>query len=380
MNTDCPRITVLMAVYNGMPYLPKAIESILDQTYADFEFLIVNDCSTDETRDVVLGYGDPRIRLIDNEQNLKQTRSLNKGLEYVSSEFVARMDDDDVSHRDRLERQVDFLQQHPDVAAVGSNLQFIDQNGVECGDWTYPQNDLALRWMSLFACPISNGAVMFRKEIIWDQLGGYDPSIIVAQDWELWSRVLEKGNIANLPDILVDIRRHPNQVTAVSEETAQQDARRICAANARCVLGLEEVSEGYAQRLEILSYYTARHLRRQHPEQFVDMLEDVSGKFVKRYPGAKDNQEIKDYTNQQYFEAVEVAGLRHWSVACKAWRSVWRSAPKKVLLYRIARWPLMGLGGGWLMSWLSKKHSLYAALYRVHSLLNKGGCQSAKRS
>ena len=120
---------VLMAVYNGMPYLPLAIESILGQTYEDFEFLIINDRSTDETREVVLGYRDSRIRLLDNQENIGQTRSLNRGLSETRCELVARMDDDDVSHPQRLERQVRFLEEHADVAVVGSNLTFVDSGG-----------------------------------------------------------------------------------------------------------------------------------------------------------------------------------------------------------------------------------------------------------
>ena len=119
-NAPHPLVTVLMAVYNGEKYLREAIESILDQTYTNFEFLIINDGSSDRTEEIILSYNDKRIRYIKNEQNLKLIASLNKGLDLAKGEFIARMDADDISLPERLEKQINFLEKHPEIGLLGS--------------------------------------------------------------------------------------------------------------------------------------------------------------------------------------------------------------------------------------------------------------------
>ena len=118
--TPSPRVTVLMAVYNGERFLAEAVASILDQTFRDFEFLIVNDGSTDRSREIILSFGDPRIRLVDNPENIGLTRSLNRGLELAKGGLIARQDADDISLPERLEREIGFLDGNPKAAIVGS--------------------------------------------------------------------------------------------------------------------------------------------------------------------------------------------------------------------------------------------------------------------
>ena len=122
-------VTVLMPVYNAERYLRQAIESILSQTFHDFEFMIINDGSTDSSRDIVLSYHDSRIRLIDNETNIGLPRTLNRGLSLAKGEFIARQDADDESNPDRLAHQVAYLSSHPHVALLGSQCTVIDQHG-----------------------------------------------------------------------------------------------------------------------------------------------------------------------------------------------------------------------------------------------------------
>ena len=111
-----------MPVYNGLPYLPHAIESVLDQTFTDFEFLIINDASTDDSFACIRSYKDPRIRLVCNETNLGQTRTLNKGLELAQGPFIARLDQDDIAYPKRLAKQVAYLDANPEVALVAGNV------------------------------------------------------------------------------------------------------------------------------------------------------------------------------------------------------------------------------------------------------------------
>ena len=133
-----PKVTVLMAVYNGERYLRDAVESILCQTFRDFQFLIINDGSTDNTRDLILSYDDARIVLVDSEHNVGQTRSLNRGLELAAGELIARQDADDISEPDRLAKQVAFLERHPEVALLGTWYKEIDVQGTVIGKRKLP--------------------------------------------------------------------------------------------------------------------------------------------------------------------------------------------------------------------------------------------------
>ena len=247
-----PAVTVLMTVYNGLPYLHAAIESILDQTFKEFEFLIINDCSTDDSRQAILSYQDPRIRLIDNPENLNQTLSLNRGLSETWTELVARMDADDISHPQRLEKQMNYLMRHPDVVAVGTNLRFIDAQGRVIGRFEFPEDDLPLRWMQLFDCPVSCGAVMFRRSVIWDKFGGFDPPIRYAQDWELWSRVLPEHLLANIPEKLVDVRQHGGASSSAAFVPMLQEQHRIIRENPKKILEMGDKSSEWINQIEIL--------------------------------------------------------------------------------------------------------------------------------
>jgi len=124
-----PKVTVLMPVYNGERYLNEAVDSILGQTFTDFEFLIIDDASTDKTPEILRSYDDPRIRVVTNEENLGLSKSLNKGLALARGEFIARMDADDVSYPYRLQVQHEFMTQHPGAGVIGSWAEYIDRKG-----------------------------------------------------------------------------------------------------------------------------------------------------------------------------------------------------------------------------------------------------------
>ena len=162
-----PLITVLMSVYNGERYLHEAIESILNQTFTDFEFLIINDGSTDSTRDIITSYTDSRIRLIDNEQNIGLTKSLNKGIDLARGKYIARMDADDISMPERLEVQYNFLEKNIEYSLVSSGAYLIDENNNQIGELYRPYNYEMILGYIFFFNPIIHPSVLFeKKEII----------------------------------------------------------------------------------------------------------------------------------------------------------------------------------------------------------------------
>lgn len=338
------KLTVLMTVFNGMPYLPLAIESILNQTFRDFDFLIINDCSTDETRSVILGYDDPRIRLIDNEANVGQTRSLNIGLERSRTEFVARMDADDVSHPTRLQKQVGFLEAHPEVAVVGISLNQIDANGRVIGKVVRPERNLQIRWLQLFECPIPGGSAAFRKSVVWDELGGFDASIRFSQDWELLSRISKRHELANLPQVLYDVRSHAASANTAMLGEVFLDIQKISRDNIRLTLEIEDESPEWLSKIDMLPEGIVMR-KVKHPPLMLELVEVFFRRFCELYPAAKDDPVVLDSLSAQYFRVVEWSRLRSPSTSIQALRLARKITPWNAHCSRLLR-VAAGLAGG----------------------------------
>lgn len=212
-----------MSVYNGQAFLSEAIDSILGQTFADFEFLIIDDGSTDDSAKIVAGYDDPRLRLIRNECNLQEALSLNRGLARVRGRYVARMDADDVSLPTRLQQQVDFLEANPQVGACGSWL-------VTMGDragrvWKYPTGAEEIRCRLVFDTAMAHPTVCLRREMFARHGLQYADGYAHAEDYSLWRRASENFPLANLGQVLLRYRIHDGSVS-VRYRQAQVGALR----------------------------------------------------------------------------------------------------------------------------------------------------------
>lgn len=203
-------------MFNGEKYLRSAVDSILSQTYSDFEFIIIDDGSSDNSSQIIKDYDDPRIRLVRNDSNIGLTRTLNKGLKLAQGEFVARMDCDDVSVPDRLAKQVAFMDSAPDIGACGTWALEIDETGKVFGKRQTPIGEKLdnFYWRST---PLIHPAAMFR----FTQSDGpwYDEKTSVAQDYELWLRIRTTHRLGNLPEYLLLYRVHEKSITAANVET-----------------------------------------------------------------------------------------------------------------------------------------------------------------
>ena len=228
---SAPRVSVLMTMFNASAYLRPAIESLLTQSFADFELMIVDDGSTDESAAIVESYADPRICFVRNSTNRGQTPCLNQGLEAARGEFVARQDADDLSHPDRLLTQVSFLDAHPQIALLGANARQIDEVGRPLGVTDLPRNTNAIRWANLFDNSFLHSAVMFRRKTIRDEFGGYDETFACSQDYALWSRVARKHEVANLPDSLISLRVRPNSLMRAPNSSLETETDNILRSN-----------------------------------------------------------------------------------------------------------------------------------------------------
>ena len=205
-----PKISVLMSVYNGEAYLHEAIESILNQTLTNFEFLIIDDGSTDSSRSIIKSYNDPRILLICNQQNLGLPASLNKGVTSTKGQYIARQDADDLSLPERLELQSRELDSRSSIGVVGCWWQNIDHNRHIFEEMVVPTEGpiLLQRMLNLALNPSPHGSMMMRAELV-RKVGGYDERFWFTQDFDLWLRMWNHTEFAVLPKFLYQLRKLP---------------------------------------------------------------------------------------------------------------------------------------------------------------------------
>jgi len=215
---DFPLVSVLMPVYNGEKYLKEAIESVLHQTYTNFEFIIVNDGSTDVSEQIILSYSDDRIVYLKNTYNLKLIQTLNLGFSKAKGKYIARMDADDISLPMRLEKQVEFLEKNPDIGVLGTGVLL--KTDKETTELLYHTDDASIRFALAFYCPFIHPTVMLRKTIVDELPVVFDVNYVHAEDYELWTRLAHVTKLANLPAFLLEYRIHDNQIS--SQFTAKQ--------------------------------------------------------------------------------------------------------------------------------------------------------------
>ena len=204
-------MTVLMAVHNGRPYLRTAMDSILAQTYRDFRFLIVDDASTDDTREVIRSYQDDRIEMLCLETNVGQTAGLSVGLRHASTPWIARMDADDYSAPTRFEEQMKVLETDPSIGCLGTHAwTFRDDPQIVEGMITTRLTNDEIKLDLLEGSPIIHGSIIVSRQALLD-VGGYNDHYRHVQDVELYDRLLARITAANIPRPLLGVRRHPGQ-------------------------------------------------------------------------------------------------------------------------------------------------------------------------
>jgi glycosyltransferase involved in cell wall biosynthesis len=223
------KISVLMSAYNSDKYIDKTINSILTQSYKNFEFIIVDDGSTDNTLDILKKYSkqDKKIKLIINNKNLGLTKSLNKALKLSKSKYIARIDADDLSLENRLQKQFDYLEENKDIAACGTQGIYIDENNKELGKKLLPTSYKNIKNKLIFNNQFIHSSLFIRKSVL-DKVGVYNEKFRTSQDYELMLRIAEKNKVTNLDIALVKWRVHNNSISWTSKK------QEIDALKARC--------------------------------------------------------------------------------------------------------------------------------------------------
>jgi glycosyltransferase involved in cell wall biosynthesis len=208
-----PKITVFMACYNSALFVAEAINSILNQTFTDFEFIIVNDGSTDKTVEIIENFKDDRITLLHNAKNEGLVYTRNKALTYANGEYIAILDSDDIAYPNRLALQYDFLQKHPEIALCGGHATIINQHGEKTGKKHIVPISENLDMIMLFGNPFINSSTMFRTSI-FKELNGYK-NYALNEDFELFIRIANKYPVVNIDHFLVQYRIHQNNITTI---------------------------------------------------------------------------------------------------------------------------------------------------------------------
>jgi len=252
-----PLVSVLLAVHNGDPYLRTALDSVLRQTMADLELIVVDDASTDSTPGAIAMIDDRRLRVLRNDDQLGLAQALNRGLDEARGRYVARLDADDVALPRRLERQLARIRATPGTVIVGSSVCAIDDDGIPGAVHGMPATPTEIRWHLLFSSPFFHPTVLLDREHL--EHGGfrYDPSFLESEDYDLWARVLASGDGANLSEPLVLYRVHGRQASQARRElqrSFQIDVARRQIARVARHLSADEIglawSVGAGERLD----------------------------------------------------------------------------------------------------------------------------------
>ena len=205
------KISVVMAVYNGEVYLREAMESIIRQTYQNWELIVVDDASTDRTPQILAGYQDQRIHVLTNPTNLKLPASLNRGIAAATGKYILRMDADDICRLDRFEKQVAFMESHPETAfSWGLGIPYTN-GAMQTSFLTYSLSYRMIQALFLFFCPVYHSCVIIRREIF--RSFQYDSSFTISEDLELWTRISRKHQFHGQRSYYILYRKHAGQAT-----------------------------------------------------------------------------------------------------------------------------------------------------------------------
>lgn len=265
-----PLITVLMPVYNGEKFLHESIESILSQTYTDFKFIIINDGSTDSTEEIILSYSDKRIQYVKNEKNLNLIHTLNKGLSLVGTKYVARMDADDISLPERLERQVQYMETHPEIGILGTWCKSLG-NKEDC-IIKYQTEHSVICYRQLFQIQLVHPTCMMRMDILQSLPVVYDESFLHAEDYELFTRLSHLTKLANLQEVLHLYRKHENAVSVLYNKVQLETSIRVIQREFS-LLGVE-ATEGQVKTFKQLNYQDYSSIQTSTNE-IMSLLENI---------------------------------------------------------------------------------------------------------
>ena len=321
-----PRVAVVMPVFNAERFVRSAIDSILAQTFRDFELIIVDDASTDRTAAIIASYGDARIRRLRSDRNGGVAAALNIGMRHATAGLIARQDADDVSDQRRLALQIDAFEHWPSLALLGTQGTIVDENNRQCGEIDRSLEPASIRWHALIDNPFVHSSVMFRRSA-FDACGGYlERPKPFPEDYALWSRMIARFEARNLPDRLVRYRASAastfGSLAYGSAQTEYVSAyaevlRGLVAGNLAAVFGDAVSTEDVA----LLARYVPG-LRSDQVPAFGAVFERLLAEYERVHPAETATRDFKRTLARQYdaiaFRVTPPARLRSLSVYAQA--------------------------------------------------------------
>jgi hypothetical protein len=309
--TVAPLVSVVMPVYEAEKYLEEAIESILGQTLRDFEFIIVDDGSRDRTAVILARYQqmDGRIRVYQLE-NQGMVASLNRGCHLAKGKYIARMDADDVSLPERFQRQVEYLEAHPEIGVLGTWVEEVDEDGTPLGIWRMPTTPALIGWFLMFGNCIAHPSILMRRDII-GRLGFYRGA--VAEDYDLWARAISVTRIVNLPEVLLRYRSRAESGSHRLFESQEQTVLEVMHSMIAQLLGSEVPAEVTASLRQMVTGSSLDRL--QQIEPVARLIQQLRRAYLKS----------NSVTRTEAKEIARDAGGKLFALAVSASRlSVWK--------------------------------------------------------
>lgn len=295
------KVSVLMTVYNGVEYLKDSIDSILNQSYEEFDFIIIDDKSVDGSLDFIKSIKDSRITVVRNNENIGQTKSLNKGVEYCDSEYILRMDADDVSKLNRLEIQLNHVQDNQ-VQLLGSGVNLISPKGDfiksykgEMDIHERPSKNSEIQWYSLFESPISGGTFLFEKSKL-KKLGGYNEKIRFCQDYHLASLFAFHCKTENYKENLLNVRIHENSSTNSYSDVMRIEAREI---------SKENILRHFPEIKKSKCYNLIEKIRTKPSLDRFLVITELIKQFLKKDPNIITNLFITQHASIEIFRCLQ---------------------------------------------------------------------------
>ncbi|MDH3692561.1 MAG: glycosyltransferase, partial [Gammaproteobacteria bacterium] len=298
-------VTVLMPVYNREEYVGDAIRSILSQTYADFEFLIINDGSTDNSREIIASYSDERIKVLDTE-NKGWASALRTGVSQAKGRYIARMDSDDISLPKRLEQQNDYLDQNPNVAFVHSLVDYIDPNGELIRRRVgHCFSDIETKWHLLWRNVVVHPAVMLRSSVLKKHNLNYLSDRYRADDFDLWNRLARVGDIHCIPEVLLRYRIHGDSATRTNAMKAQFDVYRDVIKDNWAAYG-KNITRATAADLAVISSGTQIDARYYQYDHLIDNLHIILSEIDEKF-------RLYHGIDREQLDAAQASQLISWA-------------------------------------------------------------------
>jgi glycosyltransferase involved in cell wall biosynthesis len=317
-----PLVSVILSAHNASSFIGAALESICHQTFKNIEVIVIDDASTDATKDVVKAYAslDERLQLIENGRNMGLAHSLNKGCATAKGDFICRLDADDIAHRHRLERQVTRFEQKPDLLLLGTNGLYVTEGLRPLYPSRLPIQDWDIRCTCLIMNPFLHSSVMMRSDVFGSLGLTYNESLNFAQDWDLWVRVQEKGAVENLQERLVMIRTHSKSLSKKFQTEQMACGLKIQEKYVKNVLSDQEWDEAVYRGL----YQGFLGIPRSDKKLAIDSIKSSSdalailSSVLTRYSDRKCQWFIKFILGRSLWVCVTQAGRPGWTRLVKA--------------------------------------------------------------